>query len=88
MGTHPVEPIIKVAGGMASTEKRSERGSGSRPSAKRVQPRSSAGVPGGRSGVCEGDAGRVEAEVDHLHDADMDAARQVRWEADAALGSR
>ena len=41
----PVEPIMRVAGGMASVRKSTDRASGSRPSANRVQPRSSAGVP-------------------------------------------
>ena len=69
---------------MASAKKRSERASGSRPSPNRVQPRSSAGVPGvGEAG--EGQRGRVEPEIEHVHDPDVDAGRDLRREAHAVV---
>ncbi len=79
---------MRVAGGMASARKSRDRASGSRPSANRVQPRSSARVSVRRGRHGERHCRRVEPEVEHVHDPDVDTGRHLRRQADAVLGIR
>ena len=88
VGTHPVEPIMRVAGGMASAKNSSDRASGSCPSANRVQPAQLGRRVGRRRRGSERECGRVEPEVEHVHDPDVDAARDLRGEAHALFRIR